>query len=103
MKKEENRFPFSMYYLSGDDKLIKARTNESSMEIIEIISGTVKMQVGTEGLYAEAGDFVYVPPGLVLSVNAEVEGTAVRGMIFDASIIEENMENFDTEVFYMFH
>ena len=103
MKKTDSKFPFSMYAESGEGRLINARTHDSSMEIIEVLSGTVKIQIGTEIVEASEGVFVYVPPTLVFRVDAITERASIRRMIFDTSILEANMENFDTEVFYMFY
>ena len=103
MKKEESRFPFSMYSVSGDGRIINARTNKSSMEIVEVLRGDVKIQIGTERLEASVGDFIYVPPTLVFRADAISDSASLRGMIFDISILEANMENFDSEVFYMFY
>jgi YesN/AraC family two-component response regulator len=73
------------------------------MEIIEITSSNVTVQIGTEFAEAHAGDFLYVPPTMVFKIEA-LEGEAgMRSMVFDSSIIEANMENFDTEIFYMFY
>ena len=102
MKKEENKFPFSMYSLKGDGRIVNAHTNESSMEIVEVIRGEVRIQIGTETLEASMGDFIYVPPTLMFRADVISESAALRGMIFDSSILEANMENFDSEVFYMF-
>ncbi len=103
MKKGETKFPFSMYAEAGEGRLINSHTNPHSMEIVEIIYGEVNIQIGTTMLSASAGDFVYVPPSLVYRADASGSRASIRGMIFDASILEENMENFDTEVFYMFY
>lgn len=103
MKKSENKFPFSMYAASGEGRLINARTHESSMEIVEVIYGDVNIQIGTEMIEATVGDFIYVPPTLVFRADAVSERASLRGMIFDSSILEANMENFDTEIFYMFY
>ena len=103
MKKTDSKFPFSMYAESGEGRLVNARTHESSMEIIEVLSGSVKIQIGTEIVEASAGYFVYVPPTLVFRVDAVSERASIRAMVFDTSILEANMENFDTEVFYMFY
>lgn len=103
MKKTENKFPFSMYAASGNGRLVNARTHDSSMEIVEVIHGTVMIQIGTEVVEASMGDFIYVPPTMVFKVDTVTEKASVRGMVFDTSILEINMENFDTEVFYMFY
>lgn len=103
MKKTENKFPFSMYAISGSGRLINARTHKTSMEILEVLYGAVSIQVGTQTLEAVAGDFIYVPPTMVFRVDAATDKASVRGMVFDGSILEANMENFDAEVFYMFY
>lgn len=103
MKKSENKFPFSMYAVSGEGRLINARTNDSSMEIVEILYGDVNVQIGTEIIEASAGDFIYVPPTLIFRIDTVSERASIRGIIFETSILEENMENFDAEVFYMFY
>ena len=102
MKKEE-KFPFSMYAQSGEGRLINTRTNDGAMEILEVLRGTVKIQIGTDFIEAAAGDFIYVPPTLPFRLDVLSERASVRGMMFDTSILEANMENFDTEVFYMFY
>ena len=103
MKKAEGKFPFSMYATSGEGRLINAHTNSTSIEIVEIRSGEANIQIGTETINAVAGDFIYVPPTLVFRADSVSERVSLRGMIFDTSILEANMENFDAEVFYMFY
>ena len=99
---EDLRFPFKMYSVQGDG-IICTGFHERAMEIIEITSGKVLVQIGTEFAEAKAGEFLYVPPTMVFRVDA-VDGEAgMRSMVFDSSIIEINMENFDTEIFYMFY
>ena len=99
---EDLKFPFKMYSVQGDG-IICTGFHEKAMEIIEITSGTVKVQIGTEFAEAKAGEFLYIPPTMVFRVDA-VDGEAgMRSMVFDSSIIEINMENFDTEIFYMFY
>ena len=99
---EDLKFPFKMYSVQGDG-IICTGFHEKAMEIIEITSGKVKVQIGTEFAEAKAGEFLYIPPTMVFRVDA-VDGEAgMRSMVFDSSIIEINMENFDTEIFYMFY
>jgi len=50
-----------------------------------------------------SGDIVYIPPTMIFGVDAKGAKASVRGIVFDSTIIEENMENFDTEIFYMFY
>ena len=103
MKQFDSKFPFEMYSLSGNGRIIAPRYSETKMEIVEVTAGKVEIQVGTECIEAVAGDFLYVPYGLVFTVSA-IEGyAAVRGMMFDSSIIEANMVNYETEILYMFY
>ena len=99
---EDLRFPFKMYSVQGDG-IICAGFHERAMEIIEITLGNVLVQIGTEFAEAKAGDFLYVPPTMVFRVEAKEGEAGMRSMVFDSSIIEVNMENFDTEIFYMFY
>ena len=103
MKKGETKFPFSMYASSGDGMLIAPRVHSDSMEILEVLFGSIRVKIGTETVEARAGDFIYIPPTLVLRVDALEEHTSIRGMIFDASILTANMDNFDNEILYMFY
>ncbi len=103
MKKDDTKFPFSMYAVSGAGRLINTRHHEKSMEIVEVTSGEVKFQIGTEIHEAVAGDFLFVPPLLVFRADAISEHAGIRGMIFDSFILEANMEKFDSEVLYMFY
>ncbi|MBQ4071285.1 MAG: helix-turn-helix transcriptional regulator [Clostridia bacterium] len=99
---ENNRFPFKMYSRQGDGRLVNSTVHRSSMEIIEVLRGAVEIQIGTEMLAAEAGDFVFVPTSNVFRIVASGGVAAVRAIVFDSAIIRDNMENFDEEVFYMF-
>jgi len=99
---EESKFPFRMYQVSGEG-LINSGFHEASMEIMEVTLGSVTVEIGTETVSATEGEFILVPSGLVYRVTAEQGQGGVRSMVFDSSIIEVNMENFDTEIFYMFY
>ena len=103
MKKENLKTPFEIYAKSGTGTLINARTHTDSMEIIQVISGKVSVILGTERFSAVAGDIIYIPPTMIFKVDSDENKAALRGIVFDSSIIEANMENFDAEIFYMFY
>lgn len=103
MKNEDTKFPFSMYKESGEGRIVNSRSHKTSMEIVEVTSGAVMVQIGTELVAAGEGDFLYIPPTMTFRVDAATDYASVRGMIFDMSIIEANLENFDSEIFYMFY
>ena len=102
MKKDDGKFPFKMYAASGEGRIKKLGISEHSMEIIEVLSGNLEIRVGTELLSAAPGDFVYIPPKMVCSADSVCGEASMRAMVFDSSIIEANMQNFDSEIFYMF-
>ncbi len=99
---EENKSKFRMYSSHGAG-IIHTGYNPTAMEIIEVTFGQLSMQIGTETVLASAGDFVLVPSGLVFRLEAAEGEAGVRSLVFDREIIESNMENFDTEILYMFY
>ena len=102
MKKTDIRFPFEMYSGGGTGSLVNFRHHDNSMEIVEITKGRARLQIGTEITDAECGDFVYIPQNMIFKADA-IDGEAeIRGMVFDYSILSDNLENFDTEIIYMF-
>ncbi len=99
----EVKFPITMYRESGEGRIVNTRQSPDRMELVEVTYGRVRAQIGTEITEAESGDIFFIPPEMIFRLEA-VEGSAtVRGVIFDVAIIEENMENFDTELLYMFY
>ena len=92
-----------MYRESGEGRIINNRVNDDAMEIVEVTYGNVRAQIGTERILASAGDVFFVPPSMMFRLESSEGAAGVRGMIFDSSIIEENMDNFETEILYMFH
>lgn len=102
MLKGENKIPFSMYSVSGDGVLIAPRVHNDSMEIIEILSGEVTVEIGTLSFDVLAGNFLYVPPTLVFRAYAKEKTSVIRGMIFERAILTDNMDKFESEILYMF-
>ncbi len=103
MRTDDAKFPFSMYKESGSGRIINSRAHDSVMEIVEITGGSVRLGIGTEIINAAKGDIIYIPPTMMFRIDALSDHASVRGMTFDMSIIEANLENFDSEVFYMFY
>ena len=102
MKKTENKTPFSMYKDTREGRIVNATCHDDEMEILEIVDGRVSVQIGTEVAEAKTGDVLCVPPSMVFRLDS-IDGPAtVRGVIFEMSIVEANMEHIDSEIFYMF-
>lgn len=99
--KKEPKMPFSMYVESGEGRIVCAHKHADSMEILQILDGKAQLFIGTDRFEAEAGDFVFIPADVTHRVEAEGRA-CVRGLVFESSILEENMAHFDTEILYMF-
>ena len=90
-------------YSAVGEGIIDSGYSPTASELLQVISGRVAVTVGTEVAEVSAGDFLFIPADLVFRVEA-IEGPAsVRGFAFERRIVEENMDNFDGEINYMFY
>ena len=103
MRKDSVKYPFKLYTETNDGIIIPSRFHDDSMELVEVISGKVSVQIGTVFVEAGAGDFVFVPPTMVFRVDSKDGTASVRGIRFDSSILESNMEKFEVDILYMFY
>ena len=103
MKKDAGKYPFKLYTETKDGIIIPSRFHDNAMELLEVTEGRVSVQIGTVFVAAEAGDFVFVPPTMVFRVDSEGGAASVRGIRFDSSILENNMEKFEVDILYMFY
>jgi len=99
---EETKNSLRMYAASGEGT-VSMGYHSNAIEIIEVISGSLKVNIGTDTVEAEPGNFLLIPSGLIFRASAIDGAASIRAVVFDSSIIEENMETFDTEIFYMFY
>ena len=90
-------------YSAVGEGIIDSGYSPTASELLQVISGRVAVTVGTEVAEVSAGDFLFIPADLVFRVET-IEGPAsVRGFAFERRIVEENMDNFDGEINYMFY
>ena len=97
----EERSTFRLYSQSGEG-IIDSGYNQTAHQLIYVNGGSLAVSVGTEVVDAEEGDFIYVPPTLVFSVETVSGRGSIRAMVFEKALVEENMGSFDGEIFYMF-
>ena len=97
---DDSKFQFKIYSAKGVG-VIDSGYYDEAMVILEITTGDVYIEIGTDKIEAFEGDFVFVPSMLVYRV-CSFDPASVRVMVFSSPMIEENLENFDTEIFYMF-
>ena len=93
---------FIKLYSAGGEGIIDSGYYDDAHCILQITSGDVAVSVGTEVVEASAGDFIYVPPTLVFRVESIGSPASIRGLAFDRSLVVGEMDNFDSEIFYMF-
>ncbi len=93
---------FIKLYSAGGEGIIDSGYYDDAHCIIQITSGNVAVSVGTEVVEASAGDFIYVPPTLVFRVESIGSPASIRGLAFERSLVVGEMDNFDSEIFYMF-
>ena len=98
---DKGRIPFYMYFKT-DKGIIHSDYHTDKMEIIQVTQGGVECEIGTDKVVAGEGDFVFVPMGLVFRIMAE-DTASVRAIVFDSELISDNMENFESDIFYMFY
>lgn len=100
---KDSSVPFSIYKKTAEGRMINSRIHRSSMEIFQVVAGRIVAQIGTDTVRAESGDILFIPPDMMFRVESEDGPASVRGITFSNSIIEQNMDKFDTEVFDMFY
>ena len=97
----EDKNLFRLYSASGNG-IIDSGYNHTAHQLIQVTAGSLAVSVGTEVVEVEQGDFVYVPPTLVFRLESIDSHASVRTLVFERELVEENIGNFDSEIFYMF-
>jgi len=60
------------------------------LEMMQVLSGKVTLRAGNERTVCSAGDIAYIPPLALHEITAETEDAAIRGLVFDLSLIQLN-------------
>ena len=97
----ENNSVYKAYSASGVG-IIDSGYYSDSIVVLHVTGGSVSTSVGTEVAVASTGDFIFVPTSLVYRITTVDGSASVRVLVFASSMIEEMMENIDSEIFYMF-
>ena len=99
---EDSKTQFSTYSAAGNG-IIDFGYHADCAVIVEMVDGDAIITIGTDTVEASIGDFIYVPSGLVFRVESTGGMAAIRALVFNMDIIKENMENFESEILYMFY
>ena len=97
----EDKNLFRLYSASGNG-IIDSGYNHTAHQLIQVTAGRLAVSVGTEVVEVEQGDIVYVPPTLVFRSESIGSHASARTLVFERELVEENIGNFDSEIFYMF-
>ena len=99
---QEGSLLFNLYSKSGKG-IIDAGYYQDSSCFLQITGGNVVVSIGTETAEAQAGDFLFVPSSMVFRVESYDGSASIRVLTFNREFAEENMDNFDGEINYMFY
>lgn len=99
---QDNNTQYLTYNAAGNG-IIDSGYHSDSAVIIEIIDGNANITIGTDMVEATLGDFIFIPSDLVFRIESRGGMAAIRALVFDMSLIRENMESFDSEILYMFY
>jgi len=99
---DKSKKQISTYSAAGNG-IVDFGYHENSALVIEIVDGDAFITIGTETVEASIGDFIYIPSDIVFRVESKDGMAAIRALVFDVDIIKENMENFESEILYMFY
>ncbi len=94
--------PFFVLRCEGDGRLLSPVWHDRAMAIWQVTEGEVRLRVGTELLDVKAGDMFLVPSSVVYSAVCLSAHAAMRALVFETSILEQNMASLDSELLYMF-
>lgn len=90
-------------YSTVGEGIIDTGYNPTASELLQVVSGDVVVTVGTEVTEVSAGDFLFIPSDLVFRVETISGPANIRAMVFERSMVEDNMDHFDGEINYMFY
>lgn len=93
-------FPIYASKQSGREILVQTHYHPSA-EIIKVLEGRVKLQIGTSYYECNKGDIVFILPSLVHGVTSLTEDATIQGIVFASSLI--NMPNLQLNLTEMFH
>ncbi len=98
----EDKKQIKLYSAVGEG-IIDAGYSPVASELLQVVNGSVAVTVGTEVSEVSAGDFLFIPSDLVFRVETIGGPASIRGMVFERELVEDNMDNFDGEINYMFY
>lgn len=81
------QFPIYASKQSGR-KILVENHHHSSVELLQVTEGKIKMLIGTTYRECEKGDIIFLPPSVVHEVTSLTEDAAIRGIVYELSIVD---------------
>ena len=94
------QFPIYASEQFGREVLVKTH-HHGAGEIMQVTQGMIKVLIGTTFLECSKGDIVFMPPNQVHEVFSLTEDAAIRGVVFEFSLIE--VGDLRLDFFELFH
>lgn len=104
MKEQLNQEPFDFVFsrLQGKKTLLEPCLSDKNLEIVEVLEGNVRVQIGKGRFLAKTGDVYFVPNSCVHAIASNDGGVAsVRRIIFSLDVIAQDISGFDNDLLYI--
>lgn len=92
-------FPIYASRQSGRETLVLTHYH-SSAEIMKVLEGRIRLQMGTSYFECQKGDVIFVLPSIVHGVTSLTEDAEIQGLVFESSLV--NMPNLQLNLTEMF-
>ena len=93
-------FPIYSSKQSGRETLVYNHYH-SSIEIMKVLEGRIKLQIGTLYYECKKGDIIFILPSMLHGVTRLTEDAAIQGIVFETSLI--NMPSLQVDFTELFH
>ena len=71
------------------------------MEIIKVLEGCIKLQIGAIYCECKKGDIIFILPSMLHGVTSLTKDAAIEGIVFDTALI--NMPSLQVDFSELFH
>lgn len=81
------QFPVYASRQSGREVLVKPHYHQAG-ELMQVLEGRIRLLIGTAYRECEKGDIIFLPPSVAHEVLGLTPDAAIRGIVFDFSLID---------------
>lgn len=93
-------FPIYASTQSGRERLVNNHYH-SSIELMKVLEGRIKLQIGTLYYECKKGDIILILPSMVHGVTSLTDDATIQGIVFEPSLVNIPALQFDfSEMFH---